>query len=45
MLEQDVVNVHAPELIIMSGHRSNDRHKQLCGQSNSIVSGHSDRPY
>ena len=25
------------------GHPSNDRHKQLCGQSNSIVSGHRDR--
>ena len=36
------------ELIITSGHRSNDHHKLLCdvaGQICSIVSGHSDWPY
>ena len=30
-------------LIITFGHRSFDRHKEPCGRSNSIVSGHSDR--
>ena len=32
-------------LIITFGYRSFDSHKEPCGRLNSIVSGHSDRPY
>ena len=40
----NMMHYHAG-LIITLGHRSFDHHKEPCGRSNSIVSGHSDRPY